>query len=77
MNVLQLYIYHPPPILVMSEYEFGIRVRKINDDTLATSNVLSEYMVKGNGINLKQDRQCMYTLTLRCLRATVVAVEKQ
>jgi len=25
----------------------------------------------------KQDRQCVYNVTLRCVRATIVAVEKQ
>jgi len=40
MNVLKLYIH--PSILVMSVHEFDIRLRKINGDTVATSNVLSE-----------------------------------
>ena len=75
MNVLQLYIHHS--VLVMSLHEFGLSLRKINGDALATSNVLSEYLVKRNGINLKQDRKCTYNVTLRYLRATIVAVEKQ
>jgi len=41
MNVLQLYIHLS--ILVMSVHKFGIGLRKINGDTLATSNVLTIY----------------------------------
>jgi len=26
---------------------------------------------------MKQDGQCMYDLTLRCVRATIIAVDKQ
>jgi hypothetical protein len=28
-------------------------------------------------LNCEQDRQCTYNVTLRCVRATTVAVEKQ
>jgi hypothetical protein len=28
-------------------------------------------------IHIKQDRQCMYNVTLKYIRATIVAVEKQ
>jgi len=31
----------------------------------------------GNIWKMKQDRQCTYTVTWRCVRATIVAVEKQ
>jgi len=61
----------------MSFHEFGVRLKKINGYTVATSNVLSKYLVKRNGINLKQDRKFKYIVTMRCLRVTIVAVEKQ
>jgi hypothetical protein len=50
-------------MLAISAHEFGTRLKNNNDVTAVTSNVLSEYLVKRKGINVKQERQCTVRMT--------------